>query len=63
MAYKLIEKEFSYVLKDSVCSFICDTDTDVASLPKCRCGSSALVIATGDVYVVNTAGAWTKVGG
>lgn len=63
MAIKLIKKEYSDLQGDYKRDYICDTDADVASLPKCRCGSSALVIATGDVHVVNPAGQWTKVGG
>ncbi|MBQ8603904.1 MAG: hypothetical protein IJ410_03550 [Oscillospiraceae bacterium] len=63
MAYKLIDKEYSHTQGGYVQDYICDTNADVASLPVCRCGSSALVIDTGDVYVVNTTGEWAKVGG
>ena len=60
---KEIKREYSILQGESVSSYICDGDADVSNLPECACGSSALVIATGDVYVVNTQGAWTKVGG
>ena len=63
MAIKLIKKEYSDLQGDYKRDYICDDEANVASLPECACGSSALVIATGDVYVVNTQGAWTKVGG
>lgn len=63
MAIKLIKKEYSDLQGDYKRDYICDGDADVSNLPECACGSSALVIATGDVYVVNTQSAWTKVGG
>ena len=31
---------------------------DVASLPPCCTGSSALVVDTGEVYMVNASGVW-----
>ena len=39
--------------------FICDTPADVASLPECRSGCSALIVSTGEVYMVNASGSWT----
>lgn len=44
-------------------NFICDTTADVKNLPKCLPGSQAVVIATGDLYVVNASGEWAKFGG
>jgi hypothetical protein len=42
--------------------FVCDTEADVADLPSCMCGAKALIIATGNIYVVNASGAWVKIG-
>lgn len=55
MAYKLIT-ELQYSAMEE---FICDTEADVANLPKCSCGSSARVIDTGNLYVVNASCKWT----
>jgi hypothetical protein len=43
--------------------FICDTDADVKNLPACCAGSSALVLATGKIFVVNASGNWVEFGG
>lgn len=43
--------------------FICDTESDVENLPQCMCGATALVVETGDAYVVNASGVWVKIGG
>lgn len=41
--------------------FIVDTEADIEKLPTTRYfGSCALCIETGDVYVLNTKGVWTK---
>lgn len=42
--------------------FVVDTEADVGSLPKCCVGSSALVSATGNVYIVNASGRWVAFG-
>ena len=42
---------------------ICDTEADVAALPKAPAMSTCLVAATGSVYIVNASGAWVKMGG
>ena len=62
MAIKLIEREWHPELNDYKHDYVCDAEADVSTLPESCCGSSALVIETGDVYVVNTQGVWTKVG-
>lgn len=69
MATKMIDKKY-YFMDDGckeVCEFVCDTVADVAKLqtdhPNCCTGSTALVIQTGDVYMVNTSGTWVKFGG
>lgn len=67
MATKIINKRYCAEEDDYICEFICDTVADVAKLqtdhPNCCTGSTALVIQTGDVYIVNTSGVWTKFGG
>lgn len=65
MAIKCIKKEHTlhedgYV---TVCDFVCDTEDDVAKLPKCCTNSKALVVDTGDVYMVNASCNWVKFGG
>lgn len=43
--------------------FVCDTEADVADLPKsCNVGSMAVIVETGDVYVVNASCGWVKLG-
>lgn len=47
-----------------LCEFVVDSAADVAALPtSCDMGSSALVIETGDVYMLGGNKLWTKVGG
>lgn len=42
--------------------FVCDTAQDVQSLPtNAPFGSTALVIATGDIYIKNSSGTWVKI--
>lgn len=43
--------------------YILDTAADVKNLPACCPGSSALVVATGEVYMVNASGKWVLFGG
>lgn len=43
--------------------FVCDTEEDIVNLPACCIGSAALIISTGDIYVVNANGEWVKFGG
>ena len=42
--------------------FVCDTVADVANLPECIPGSTAVVV-TGEVYIVNAQGEWVVFGG
>lgn len=51
--------ECTQVRKD----FVIDTDEDVASLPSCAAGSTALSVSSGNVYMVNASGVWAMVGG
>ena len=41
--------------------YACDVEEDLASLPKCGMGSTALVINTGEVYVKGGDGDWHKI--
>ena len=63
MAYKLVNKEWSPHLDDYKHDYIADTESDITSLPQCCVGSSALVVETGAVYMVNASGVWAVYGG
>lgn len=63
MAYKLVNKEWSPHLDEYTHEYIVDTESDIASLPKCAVGSSALVVETAAVYMVNASGDWVPFGG
>lgn len=56
-------KEVNQDLKHTKKTFYCDTEADVAKLPKSMTGSEAVVVSTGNVYVVNASGVWTLFGG
>lgn len=40
--------------------FVCDTIDDLETLPSCRMGSVAIIIATASVYMKNSKGEWVK---
>lgn len=62
MGYALTDKNF--IVGGGVTrSFVCDTENDVSSLPPSAPGSSAVVIKTGNVYMVNSSGQWELFGG
>lgn len=63
MAIKKVNREWNPYLGDYKRDFIVDTEADVANLPECSTGSSALVIESGAVYIVNTSGNWVAFGG
>lgn len=63
MATKMINKEYCSCLDDYKQDFIVDTEADIATLPECCTGSSALVVETGSVYIVNASGDWVVFGG
>lgn len=63
MAYKLIDEEYCECADAQKKEFLCDTDADFADLPTACPGSTALSVATGNVYVVNASGEWVKFGG
>ena len=57
MAYKLIKKE----LESNRCTYIVDSAADVADLPQCCPGSTAIVAAKdGAMYMVNASGSWEE---
>ena len=62
MAYKMIDQKYG-----SGCGYrkeyICDEESDVARLPACCTGSTALVVKTGNIYMVNASGVWAKFAG
>ena len=48
----------TYNLKE----FVVDTETDITLLPlECAMGSTAFVIETGEVYMLNGKGEWVKI--
>lgn len=63
MAIKQTNREYCPSQNDYVCEYIVDTVAEITSLPTCCTGSTALVVSTGDVYIVNASGAWAKFGG
>lgn len=59
MAIKEVNKNLKYTKN----TFYCDTETDVVSLPKATTGSEAIVVSTGNLYIVNASGDWVLFGG
>ena len=62
MAFKLVNTEWCPALNDYQRDYIVDTESDVAHLPQCCTGSSALIVESGKVYVVNASGVWAVYG-
>ena len=60
---KLVNMEWRRCLKDFQHDYIADTEADVPNLPKCCTGSSALVVESGNIYMVNASGVWALYGG
>lgn len=60
---KLISRQYCALQDGDVCEFIVDTDADFANLPEACTGSTALSVATGNVYIVNASGNWVPFGG
>ena len=48
--------ETSYGIKQ----YALDTPEDLNKLPKCQMGSTAIVISTGEAYMINSQGEWCK---
>lgn len=63
MAYKLIKEEYCPCADAQQKEFLCDTDADFATLPKCCPGSTAVSVASKNVYMVNASGRWVLFGG
>ena len=58
MAIARLSKKFTQGLREYRYEFLCDTDEDFASLPEADVGSTAVSAASGNIRIVNTAGAW-----
>lgn len=41
--------------------FACDTAEDLTQLPECPIGSTAFIISTSEVYMINGNGEWVKI--
>ena len=63
MGIKLINKEWKSEVNTYRQEYVIDTESDMTSLPTCCTSSTAVVISTGKVYMVNTTGEWTEFGG
>lgn len=48
--------DVAYKIKE----FACDTVEDLEKLPNCAMGSTAIVIATTEVYMKDSSGKWVK---
>lgn len=44
----------------SIKEFACDSVEDLKNLPRCAMGSTAIVIATTEVYMKDSSGEWVK---
>ena len=63
MASKLVCITWSPCQNEYIKDFVCDTDADFSSLPKCTTGSCAISISSGEIKMVNTDGEWVAFGG
>ena len=61
MAYKQIAP--TYECEAPRRDFVMDTDADIADLPSCGAGSTAISVASGKVFMKNASGAWAEFGG
>ena len=61
MAFKLINKTWCPFANGERCEFILDSAADVADLPQCCAGSTALVADKNvTAYIVNASGEWKE---
>ena len=61
MAIKLIEETYCPSMDDKRRSYVMDSASDAASLPKCCTGSTAMVAGKdGSLYMVNASGKWEE---
>ena len=63
MAIKLVNREWCAFQNDYQHDYIVDAESDISALPECCTGSSALVVESGAVYMVNASGVWAVFGG
>ena len=63
MAVKLTDSRYCVVQCCFVNDYVADTAEDVTTLPNSGTGSTAIVVATGEIYMVNASGEWAKFGG
>lgn len=63
MAYKLINESYCPYNEEKKKEYVCDTDADIATLPVCCTGSTALVVETAKYFMVNASGEWAEFGG
>lgn len=62
MAIKLVSSEYCPCQDKNVHRYIMDAASDVASLPACCTGSTAVVATKDDVmYIVNASGEWKEI--
>ena len=62
MAIKCIKSEWCTENADYVREFVLDSADDVANLPKCCPGSTAIVATKGGaIYIVNASGEWVEI--
>lgn len=62
MAIKETSREFCANVGDYKREFYCDTDVDINDLPKCCTGSTAVIVSSGKVMMVNASGTWVEFG-
>ena len=61
MAIKLIKQERCDAQRSLVNHYIIDSPADVADLPECCVGSTAIVASKdGPIYMVNASGEWKE---
>ena len=63
MAFKMVNENWSSCQGEYMREYILDTEDDVKDLPQDCTGSSALVVETGNVYIMNASGNWSLYGG
>ena len=63
MAIKLVDQEWSPHLDAYIREYIVDAEADVENLPISCVGSTALVVSSATIYMVNASGEWATFGG
>lgn len=62
MAYKMISVKHCVPADVFVKRFVVDSEADIANLPQCDPGSTAVVAEGGKNYMVNASGVWVEGG-